>query len=310
MLANAGESLVTQLIVTPSMSIDERRRYFRRHFIKRLSAGALAAGLPGLSLSLPTMAFAEANEAALARIKRTGVLRSGFIAGAAPYFTKSVATGEWQGFCVDFSRSLAASLGARLQIVETTWGNSVMDLQSNKIDCMFGLGPTEQRQKMVGFSQPLFQNTFTLIARKGFDPKTWEEANHAGMRYSVDMGSNQDAFASRTLGQANVRRYDTSGDATLALQTGQVDAQVLVVLLAATVLSKAPSLGHLVVPSPVSATATSIGIQKESDTGLKDHIDAWLDKTRQSGEIRKIIINNMQKLAGINPAAFPKEVTF
>ena len=276
----------------------------RREFVQAVGAAGLIAMLP------PLPAFAQAAETAMERIKRTKTLRTGFVAGAAPYFAKSVATGEWQGFCADFARQLAQSLGVKLQIVETTWGNSVLDLQANKIDCMFGMAPTEQRQKMVGFSSPLFQNTFTLVARNGFDPKSWAEVDRPDVRLSVDVGSNQDTFATLSLKQANVRRFDTSGDATLALQTGRVDAQVLVVLLAVTVIAKAPSIGHLVLPAPLAGAPTSVGIPKETDTAFQQYLNNWVGGMRQSGEIKKTIVSNMQKLAGIDPASFPKEISF
>jgi polar amino acid transport system substrate-binding protein len=252
--------------------------------------------------------FAESNESAMARIMRTKTLRSGVIAGAAPYFAKSVATREWQGFGPDFSRHLAKSLGVKLQLVETTWGNAVLDLQANKIDCMFGMAPTEQRKKMIGFTDPLFQNTFTLVARKGFDPKTWAEADDPKVRISVDIGSNQDAFATQTFKKASIKRFDTSGDATLALQTGRADAQLLVALLGVTVLTKAPGLGHIIVPTPVSGAPTCIGIQKETDTALLTAVNKWLAQMRGSGETRKIILENMEKLVGIKAKDFPKEV--
>lgn len=262
----------------------------------------------GLGSVLPLSGRAESTEPAMARIKRTGVLRTGFVAGAAPYFTKSVATGEWQGFGPDFARALAQALGVQMQPLETTWGNSVLDLQSNKIDIMFGLGPTEQRRKMIGFSEPLFHNTFTLVARKDFDPKTWEEADKAGIKISVDIGSNQDAFATATFKNATISRFDTSGDATLALQAGRVDAQLLVALLGVTVLAKSPSLGHMVVPSPVSGSPVCAGFQKETDTAFETFVNQWIAQARQKGEIKKTILANMQQLVGIDPASFPKEV--
>lgn len=275
----------------------------RRAFV----SGVCAAGLGSV---LPISAMAQTTESAMARIMRTKTLRTGFVAGAAPYFTKSVATGEWQGFCVDFAGQLATALGVKLQSVETTWGNAVLDLQSNKIDCMFAMAPTPQREKMVGFTNPLFQNTFTLVAKKGFDPKTWAEVDKPGVRIGVDVGSNQDTFATQTLKNATVQRFETSGDATLAVQTGRVDAQLLVVLLAETVLAKSPSLGHLIVPTPFGSAPTSIGVQKETDPALVNAINAWLVKERASGNIKQTIVSNMQKLANVPASAFPKEVTF
>lgn len=273
---------------------------------RRFVTGTCAAGV-GSMLIRPVLA--QPVESTMARVKRTKVVRTGFVAGASPYFVKSVATGEWEGFCADFARQFAASLGARLEIVDTTWGNAVLDLQSNKIDCMFGMAPTEQRKKTVSFSAPLFQNTFTLIARKGFDPKTWTDVDKPEVRLSVDQGSNQDTFATQSLTHAALRRFETSGDATLALQTGRVDAQVLVVLLAVTALSKSAQLGHLVIPTPHALAPTAVGAQKEDDPAFVAYINDWLAKQRASGEIRKTILGNMQKLAGVDPSLFPKEVT-
>lgn len=273
----------------------------RRDFVAGL-------GAMGLGSMVAAPALAQSGESTMARIQRTKVLRTGFVAGAAPYYVKSVATGEWKGFCVDFAKELAASLGVKLQAIDTTWGNAVLDLQANKIDCMFGMAPTEQRRKTIGFSDTLFENTFTLVARKGFDPKTWDDVNKPEVKLSVDTGSNQDNFATSTLKNATLRRFDTSGDATLALQTGRVDAQVLVALLGVTVLTKQPALGHLVVPTPFSAAPTSIGLQKETDTAFVTHVNAWLKKMRESGQVKKTILDNMQQLVGVDPSRFPKEV--
>jgi polar amino acid transport system substrate-binding protein len=284
------------------VNIEEKTVITRRGFVS-------AAGAFGLGSVISMPAFAQ-NESTMERVKRTKVLRTGYIAGAAPYFVKSVATGQWQGFCVDFANQLAESFGARLQPVETTWGNAVLDLQSNKIDCMFGLAPTEQRMKTVGFTDPLFQNTFTLVAKNSFSPKSWDEVNSPSVRLSVDQGSNQDQFATATLGKAQLQRFETSGDATLALQTGRVDAQVLVILLAVTVLSKSPQLGHLVIPTPPATAPTSIGVQKEPDQAFTQAVNQWLNTERSKGLIKQTIIDNMHKLAGVDPKLFPKEATF
>lgn len=275
-----------------------------------LSRRAFVSGLcaVGVGAALPLAALAQAPESAMARIKRTGQLRTGVIAGAAPYFAKSVASGEWQGFGVDFARLLAQAMGVKLALVPTTWGNAVLDLQANKIDLMFGLGPTEQRRKMIGFSDPVFHNTFTLVARNGFDPHTWTEADKAGIKISVDIGSNQDAFATQTFKNATVQRFDTSGDATLALQSGRVDAQLLVALLGVTVLAKAPGLGHMVIPAPVQGTPVCAGFQQESDTAFAAYVNAWIAKARAAGDIKRIILRNMQQLVGIDPQRFPPEV--
>ncbi len=81
---------------------------------------------------------------------------------------------------------------------------AVLDLQSNKIVIMFGLSPTPSRALVVEFTRPVMQNTFTLIAKPGLEPKTWEELNKPEIRIAVDIGSTHDIFARRILPKATL----------------------------------------------------------------------------------------------------------
>ena len=170
------------------------------------------------------------TEPTLARVQRTKTLRIGAVRGAAPYYNKDLASGEWGGFMIDFAKSLAASLNVKLDITETTWGNSVLDLQTHKIDLFFGMNPTPARREVIGFTEPLFLNAFTIVSKKEF--KTWADLNKPEVKIAVDIGSSHDQMISRVCPNATIVRLEKADDATLALQTGRVDAQVLVWLLA------------------------------------------------------------------------------
>ena len=252
----------------------------------------------------------DATESALARVNRTHVLRVGVIAGAIPYFNKDLATGKWEGFGPDFAESLAKKLGAKVENVETTWGNAVLDVQTNKIDVMFGMAPTPARQLVVNFSDTLFENTYTAVCKKGTPQKTWDQLNTPETRIVVDVGSSHDQLATKTLPKADVARLENSGAATMALQTGRADCQILVILLAEPLLAKRKDIGTMIIPTPVYTAPVSIGLRKEADTGLQKAVNAWLAEERSKGEVRGIILQNMQKLAGVPPEAFPPEIKF
>lgn len=276
----------------------------RRQFIASVAAAGAAS-------SWASQAFAQAEtESAWARIHRTKVLRIGAVAGAAPYYHKDLATGEWQGFMIDFAKSLAGSLNAKLDINETTWGNSVLDLQSNKIDVFFGLNPTPQRALVVDFSDPLFNNAFVLVARKDFNPKTWEELNKPDVKVAVDIGSSHDQMVTKTLPNAQIIRLEKAADATLAVQTGRADCQVLAVVLALTVMSKNPTIGHIVLPTPTQATTTNLGFRKETDRQWVEYVNKWIAQTRASGKVKQVVLANMQTLSGVKPDQVPTEISF
>jgi polar amino acid transport system substrate-binding protein len=262
--------------------------------------------------SLGTLGISAAQDAesTMARVQRTKVLRVGAVAGAIPYFNKDLASGKWEGFGPDFAESLAKKLGAKVEYVETTWGNAVLDLQSNKIDAMYGMAPTPARREVVNFTDTLFDNTYTVVCRKGFPSKSWEELNAPGNRIVVDVGSSHDQLASKILTKADVTRLENSGAATLALQSGRADCQILVVLLAQPLLVKRPTLGTMYIPQPVYTAPVSIGIRKEPDTAFQKAANQWLADVRAKGEVRKVILTNMERLAGVPESAFPPEVKF
>ncbi len=270
-------------------------------------AGTAAAGAAASALVTPARAQ-DASESAFDRIRRTRKLRTAAVAGGAPYYQKDIATGQWRGFYVDMAKALATELEAELELSETTWGNAVLDLQANKIDLFFGLNPTPKRALVVDFSVPVFSNAFTVIAKKGFAPKTWAELNSPEVKLAVDVGSSHDAVVTRLCPKAQVVRFKSADEATLALSTGRVDAQCLILMLAMTVLKKNPALGQLVVPNPVFATTSNAGFRRERDKTLRDFVNTWIDYNKGLGFIRQTIVSNME-LVGVTEADMPAGVS-
>jgi polar amino acid transport system substrate-binding protein len=277
----------------------------RRQFITNVAATSLTALGAPYALAQP-----DTTESAWARINRTKVLRIGAVAGAAPYYQKDLASGEWQGFMIDFAKSLAASLNVKLDINETTWGNAVLDLQANKLDVFFGLNPSPARALVVDFSDPLFNNAFVLLARKDFKPTTWAELNDPAVKIAVDIGSSHDQMVTKTCPKAQIIRLEKSADASLAVQTGRADAQVLVTVLALTVVSKNPTIGHVVLPTPVQATTTNLGFRKEADHKWVEYVNKWIADTRAGGKVKDVVLSNLQKLSGVRPEQVPAGTSF
>ncbi|MGI6247411.1 MAG: transporter substrate-binding domain-containing protein [Pseudochelatococcus sp.] len=277
----------------------------RRDLNRLIAAGA--AGLTAGGIPLAGTA-APAAGASLERIRASGKLRIGGVADGAPYYKKDLLGGKWRGFYIDICQALADDLGVRLDIAETTWGNSVLDLQTNKIDVFFGLNPTPERQAVIDFSGPVFKNAFTFITRKGFEPKTWEDLNKPEVRIAVDIGSSHDAAVTRHLPKATITRLKHASDATVALQSGRVDAQCLVLVLSLTVLKANPAIGTLIVPTPVDATTSNAGFRREEETSWRDFVTKWIEDRRASGFIHKAVVSNME-LVGVSEADLPPGIS-
>ncbi len=278
--------------------------------INRRDAFLATAGATVLAAASSTArAAAEtAKESSFERIRRTKKLRTAVIAGGAPYYHKDLTTGQWRGFYIDMVKALATEMDAEPEYIESTWGNTVLDLQSDKIDLFFGLNPTPKRALVIDFSVPVFNNAFTMLTKKGFGPKTWDAMNTPDVKIAVDAGSSHDAVVTRLCPKATISRLKTADDATAALQSGRVDAQCLILMLSLTVRTKNPSIGDLLVPTPVFATTSNVGFRREEDKTLRDFVNTWIDFNKGLGFIRNAIITNME-LVGVKESDMPAGIS-
>lgn len=278
----------------------------RRLFTARMLAVLGTSCLAGTVLAQA----GNSGQSAWDRISSTKVLRVGAVAGAPPNYQKDPATGEWSGIMVDLAKNLAAKLKVRLEITETTWGNSVLDLQTNKLDIFFGLNPTPQRREVIDFTEPLYQNAYSLIAKKGFSPKTWDELNKPEVTIAVDVGSSYDNLVTAMYDKAKILRFEKSNDATLAVQTGRADVQPLVVTVSAGMIKKNPNIGQLIVPNPIKGTTTNAGLRKEQDKTWQIYVDKWILDLRKTDAVNTIVLTNLDKLMGIKREEIPGNVKF
>jgi polar amino acid transport system substrate-binding protein len=60
----------------------------------------------------------------------------------------------------------------------------------------------------------------------------------------------------------------------------------------------------------VETASVNIGLRKEPDPALLNAVNKWLAETHAKGEIKQVILTNMEKLAGVKPNDFPTEVKF
>ena len=270
------------------------------------AAAVMAAG------SAVTQAAAEAQppaESTFAQLRRTKKLRIAGVVGTEPYYHKDIATGQWSGFCVSMATDLAKSMEAEVEIIESTWGNSVLDLQANKIDIMFGLSPIPSRALILEFSRPIMNNTFTLIAKSGFEPKLWEDLNKPEVRVAVDIGSSHDLFARRTIPKATLVALKTADDAVLAVQSGRADCLIQVAMLSLVTVKKNTKVGKVVVPAPVASQPTCCGVRVDTDSRFRTFVDNWLEYNRSLGAIREWILSSLS-LVNIQEQDVPPGLQF
>jgi polar amino acid transport system substrate-binding protein len=276
---------------------------------RRLFA-ASAAAAASASAMLAGMARAEAQpaESTLERIKSSKLLRIAALPGEAPYFNKDLATGEWSGMCIDMTKDLAKIFDAKIEYVESTYGNSVLDLQSGKIDLAFALNPTPLRALVIDFTHPFYLHGFGMVGRKGFTATNWADLDKPEVRIAFDIGSVHEIAARRFASHATLIALKSRDDCILAVQSGRADCVILAVNLGLTAVKKNPALGQFqMLHQPRIQLPTCMGVRKESNKDWRDFLNAWVDYNRGVEQIRQWLYDGLA-INGVKPEDIPADV--
>ncbi len=273
---------------------------------RRLLAGALGATAASFAIGTASAQTpTPSGEGTFDRIRRTGVLRIAALPGEQPFFRKDLATGEWHGVAIDMARNIAGSLSATLAYVESTYANSVLDLQSNKIDLAFALNPTPQRALAIGFTQPYYLHPFGYVARKGFPAQTWEDLDKPEVRVVSLIGSLSDNLLARYAPKATVIGAKAGDDAILLMQSGRADCIIYALIQALGVSAKAPMLEQVtLLQQPYVALASAMGVQEEPDRRWRDFLDSWIEYYRGTRQIGAWMRDGLLAM-GVKPTSIP-----
>ncbi|WP_319530876.1 transporter substrate-binding domain-containing protein [uncultured Cohaesibacter sp.] len=241
------------------------------------------------------MAPAAQAQSKLDEIRSRGTLRMAGILNEDPYFAKDPRTQEWRGFAVEMARDIAKTIGVELEVVESSWANSILDVQSNKVDLALALTAMPKRAMSIYFSSPTYYNSFVLISpKKDLADKTWSEINDMNITIAVDLGSAQDQIATQYLKKAEILRFKTRDEALMALSSGKADAVINTVLNAMVMVKKNPAFGTVFVPKPILSSPSVIGLNYNSDETWKKFISAWADYNRRVGNNQTWIVKGLE----------------
>ena len=276
---------------------------------RRLFA-ASAAAAAGASAVLARKAHAETQpgESTFERIKRTKVLRIAALPGEAPYFNKDINTGAWSGMCVDMAKDMAANFDGEVEYLESTYGNSVLDLQSNKIDLAFSLNPTPKRAMVIDFTHAFYLHGFGMVGRKGFKAANWADLDKPDVKIAFDIGSVHEISARRFASHATLIALKTRDECVLAVQSGRADCVIMAVNLGLTAIKKNPSLGEFqMLHQPRIQLPTCMGVRKEANKDWRDFLNAWVDYNRGIQQIREWLYGGLA-INGVKPEDIPPDV--
>jgi polar amino acid transport system substrate-binding protein len=284
-----------------------------RRLFAATAAGAAAAA--GASAVLAAEARAQTappqtapTESTMDRMKSTKVLRIAALPGEAPYFNKDLATGAWSGMCIDMAKDIAGNFDGTVEYVESTYGNSVLDLQANKIDLAFALNPTPKRALVIDFTHPFYLHGFGMVGAKGFKATNWADLDKPEVKIAFDIGSVHEIAARRFASHAQHIALKTRDECVLSVQSGRADCVIMAVNLGLTAVKKNPALGEFqMLHQPRIQLPTCMGVRKEANKDWRDFLNAWVDYNRGVQQVREWLYAGLA-INGVKPSDIPADV--
>ena len=176
-----------------------------------LAIGALAAGCGG------------AHKDAAGSSEK--VLRVGTNADFAPFEFQDADGKEYQGFDMDLIRAIGKEMGYKVEIQNINFDGLIPAMESGNIDLIAsGMTINDERKAKVLFSEPYYQSGLTIIVKKdNTSINTFKDLT--GKKVAVQIGTTS-AKEVKTLGNVEVKEFNSSADTFMELKAGGVDAVV------------------------------------------------------------------------------------
>ncbi|WP_291256862.1 basic amino acid ABC transporter substrate-binding protein [Fusobacterium sp.] len=134
--------------------------------------------------------------------------------------------GEIVGFDIEMMNEIGKVLDADIKIQDMAFDGLLPALQMKKVDVVIaGMTATEERQKMVSFTQPYYTASQVIIVKEGNNSiKSFDDLK--GKRVGVMLGFTGDVIVSDMEG-VKIERYNAAYAGIMALKVDKIDAVVL-----------------------------------------------------------------------------------
>jgi polar amino acid transport system substrate-binding protein len=244
-------------------------------------AGAMLMGVVGCGSTQATSDSTGDDTQAQAETTG-GVITWGTNAEFPPYEYRE--GGEVVGIDADIMDAIAAKLGMTAEVEDMNFDSIIASIQSGKVDVgMAGMTVTEDRAKMVNFTDSYATATQVIVVKDGSDIKSADDLT--GKTIGVQLGTTGDLYAADIEG-ASLERFNKGSEAVIALTQDKVDAVVIDNEPAQKFV--ASNEGIVILDEPLTVEEYAIAVNQDN-TELLDQINGALAELKESGELQEII---------------------
>lgn len=194
---------------------------------------------------------------------------------------------KYVGFDVDLSEALAKQMGYKMEFKSMGFDALIPALRSGDIDMIAaGLDPTEERKKVVNFSDIYFETDgYALIVNKN-NPniKTFDDLQ--GKKIAAQIGT-VPADIAKAIPNTTTKEVDSNSQLFMELTAGTVDAIILDSAVARYYLKQGADKDLQFVDHTKEVRGSALAVSKDNPELLKQ-VNAALAELRKNGEYDKI----------------------
>ena len=252
--------------------------------------GIMTMGLAGCGSSNDKNSASKTD--LLEKIQKNGKLVVGMSADYAPYefhYIDENGKDVIGGFDVDIANEIANKIGVNLVIQEMDFDALVSALPAGKVDLVIsGMNPTEERAKVVDFSEVYYNSKHGILVRAEDADKYQTFADLEGAKVGVQLGSTQEKIAKTEIPNVNLQQLSNINNLILELKAGKVDAIVMEKPVAEMAVKSNPELA---VGKPIYEEQTggnAVGIAKNNPQ-LLSKVNEVITELNESGKMDEYI---------------------
>ena len=211
--------------------------------------------------------------------------------GYYPPFNYFDSAGEIKGFDIDIGNALCDAMEVSCEWVTTDWDGIIPALNSDKFDTIIAsMGITEDRAKIVSFSEPYYFNAARFVASKDLGLETAMPADLDGMIVGAQSGTLEVSMLETYFPDTEVKLYPKLDDALLDLGTGRVDLVLAGQFVVGDWLAGEDGaccefVGEAFMADGMSGTGIAV---RQEDDALRRNLNAALEQITEDGTYDEI----------------------
>lgn len=194
--------------------------------------------------------------------------------------------GKVVGLEIDLANALCDEMKAKCDIQSHEWDSLIPNLQANKADAiMAGMSVTNERKKVVDFTDHYFDNTLVLVGKKGVSA---DVASLAGKTVGAQQATLSADYLTQNQPKALLKTYDKQDNVYLDLTAGRIEFMMSDIVPVSDWLKTDAGKNFEVKGQPIDVN-DKVAIAVRQGDPLKDEFNSALATLKSNGTYDKIV---------------------